>query len=68
MGGAITGEQLFSLIESLDEISVEMARIIARDDFRVSNEYSISGYEVEAISRCCEQAKQLISKVNYKPQ
>lgn len=61
----ITGEGLFSLIRGLNDISEEMERIIAMSEFRVTNEYSISGYRVQDIKEHCEKAEKLISQAVY---
>ena len=68
MGGAITGEELFSLIRGLMGISDDMARIMNRGDFLVTGKYTISGYDVQTIEKYCEQARQILSKASYKPQ
>ena len=63
----ITGEELFSLIRGLKNISENMKSIIDMSDFRVNNDYSISGYDVNDIREYCDKAKKLILQTVYEP-
>ena len=68
MSGGITGEELFSLIQRLTDISDDMTRIMNRGDFLVTGKYVITGYDVKAIDEYCERARQILLKASYRPQ
>ena len=63
----MTGQNLFSLIQGLADLCEKMERIKASSEFRVTNDYSISGYEVEKIANLCWQAEQIINQTTYEP-
>lgn len=63
----MTGQELFSIIQGLSDLSENMERIMASDGFLVTNDYKISGYTVEKIARLCGKAERIISTTSYEP-
>jgi hypothetical protein len=61
----ITWQELYSLIQGLSDLHEAMSRIESSDDFRLSNDYEISGYEIEKISILTRKANDVISNVSY---
>ena len=63
----MTGQEIFSLIQGLSDLSEKMERIKSSDCFLITNDYKISGYTVVSIARLCSKAERLISSVSYEP-
>lgn len=52
----MTGNDLFFLIQGLNDLSDQMERIKARDGFMLTGKYIISGYTVDRILKLTNQA------------
>lgn len=63
----MTGSDLYFLIKGLSDISHQMEGIKTRDGFLFTERYTISGYMVEDIRKCTEQACKIIDSVDFVP-
>ena len=62
----MTGSKIYGLVQMAADLEEKMGRIIGDSDFRVNNQYSLSGYDITDVLNVAYELRHLINESEFK--
>ena len=59
------GSKIYGLIQMAADLEDKMGRIISDSDFKVNNQYSLSGYDITDVLNVAHELRRLINESEF---